>query len=261
LGAFSFSYICFMAKTMGASVVTVYEAVRDLANKDQQGFVTDNEFNSFARLAQLNIFNGLFDELKDSKRLSRNHFNPTRDKDRRKRILEDLSSFSTSATILKSSGVFNMTAASSADMSRIISINTAGSVLLDQSTTIPIEICYDEEKIERILISNISSPTEEFPVALVSDDIHVFPTSINKIKVRYYRYPMGRSSTGVTSTTPVTYTTGSSSPTLIDFELPEHYVSDLVYEIARMIGVNLRDSDVITYTGQEMASKKQAETL
>ena len=35
-----------MAKTMGASVVAVYEAVRDLANKDQQGFVSDNEFNS-----------------------------------------------------------------------------------------------------------------------------------------------------------------------------------------------------------------------
>jgi len=247
-----------MAKTMGASVVTVYEAVRDLANKDQQGFVTDNEFNSFARVAQLNIFNALFDELKDARRMSRNTFNPSRDKDRRKRILEDLSSFSTSAVIAKSSEVFNMTDDSGADMSRIISISTAGSIILDVSTTTPIDICYDEEKIERILISNISAPTEDFPVALVSDDIHVFPTSINKIKVRYYRFPMGRSSTGATSTTAVTYTTSGSS---IDFELPEHYVSDLVYEIARMIGVNLRDNDVITYTGQEMTNKKQAETL
>ena len=248
-----------MAKTMGASVITVYEAVRDLANKDQQGFVTDDEFNSFARLAQLNIFNGLFDELKDSKRLSRSGFNPNRDKDRRKRILEDLSAFSTSATITKASGVFNMTADnSSVDMSRIISISTAGSILLDQSTTKPIEICYDEEKIERILISTISAPTEEFPVALISDDIHVFPTSINKIKVRYYRYPMGRSSTGATSDSAVTYTNGGTS---IDFELPEHYTSDLIYEIARMIGVNLRDNDVISYTSQEMASKKQSETL
>ena len=250
-----------MAKTMGASVVTVYEAVRDLANKDQQGFVTDNEFNSFARLAQLNIFNGLFDELKDSKRLSRSAFNPNRDKDRRKRVLEDLSAFSTSTTLTKASGVFNMTAGSSADMSRIISISTAGSILLDQSTTKPIEICYDEEKIERILISTISAPTEDFPVALISDDIHVFPTSINKIKVRYYRYPMGRTSTGETSTTPVTYTTGSSSPTLIDFELPEHYTSDLIYEIARMIGINLRDGVVSQYAGEELAGIKQSETL
>jgi len=240
-------------------VVAVYEAVRDLANKDQQGFVSDNEFNSFARLAQLNIFNGLFDELKDSKRLSKSGFNPNRDKDRRKRILEDLSAFSTSATITKASGVFNMTADnSSVDMSRIISISTAGSILLDQSTTKPIQICYDEEKIERILISTISAPTEEFPVALISDDIHVFPTSINKIKVRYYRYPMGRSSTGATSDSAVTYTNGGTS---IDFELPEHYTSDLIYEIARMIGVNLRDNDVISYTSQEMASKKQSETL
>ena len=240
-------------------MVAVYEAVRDLANKDQQGFVSDNEFNSFARLAQLNIFNGLFDELKDSKRLSKSGFNPNRDKDRRKRILEDLSAFSTSATITKASGVFNMTADnSSVDMSRIISISTAGSILLDQSTTKPIQICYDEEKIERILISTISAPTEEFPVALISDDIHVFPTSINKIKVRYYRYPMGRSSTGATSDSAVTYTNGGTS---IDFELPEHYTSDLIYEIARMIGVNLRDNDVISYTSQEMASKKQSETL
>ena len=107
-----------MAKTMGASVVTVYEAVRDLANKDQQGFVTDNEFNSFARLAQLNIFNGLFDELKDSKRLSRSAFNPNRDKDRRKRVLEDLSAFSTTDTA-KSSGVFSMTDASGGHGARL----------------------------------------------------------------------------------------------------------------------------------------------
>jgi len=247
-----------MAKTMGASVVTVYEAVRDLANKDQQGFVSDNEFNSFARLAQLNIFNGLFDELKDSKRLSRSGFNPNRDKDRRKRILEDLSAFSTTDTVTKSSGVFSMTGASGADMARIISISTAGSILLDQSTTKPIEICYDEEKIERILISTISAPTEEFPVALISDDIHVFPTTINKIKVRYYRYPMGRSNTGATSDSAVTYTTGGTS---IDFELPEHYTSDLIYEIARMIGINLRDNSVSQFAGEELAGIKQSETL
>ena len=47
---------------------------------------------------------------------------------------------------------------------------------------------------------------------------------------------------------------------MIDFELPEHYVSDLVYEIGKMIGVNLRDTDIINYTGTEMTARKQAET-
>ena len=245
-----------MAKTFGASIQTVYNTLQDLANKDQQGFVSPVEFNRFAQVAQLNIFNGLFDELKDVKKLSRSGFDPSRDKSRFKRIQEDLAAFSTKATLPKVSGVFNVSSATS-PMARIISIATAGSILLDQSTKKPIEICYDEEKIERILISNLSSPTEEFPIALVSEDIHVFPTSINKIEVRYYKYPEGRTSTGVRTATMPTYTEGGTST---DFELPEHYVSDLVYEIGKMIGVNLRDTDIVNYTGTEMTARKQAET-
>ena len=245
-----------MAKTFGASVATVYETLRDLANKDQQGFVTETEFNRFASIAQLNIFNGLFDELKDAKRLTRAGFNPMRDKSRIKRIEEDLSIFSTKATVGKNNGVFDMTYDTTIKpVARIIGITTAGSILLNQSTKKPIEICSDEEKIERILISNISAPTEEFPVALVSDDIHVFPTSINKIEVRYYKYPEGRNADGTRST---------SQPNVItpvDFELPEHYTSDLVYEIGKMVGLNLRDNDIVNYTGQEMQAKKQAETF
>ena len=250
-------YICFMAKTFGASIQTVYNTLQDLANKDQQGFVSPVEFNRFAQVAQLNIFNGLFDELKDVKKLSRSGFDPSRDKSRFKRIQEDLAAFSTKATLPKVSGVFNVSNATASPMARIISMATAGSILLDQSTKKPIEICYDEEKIERILISNLSSPTEEFPIALVSEDIHVFPTSINKIEVRYYKYPEGRTSTGVRTATMPTYTEGGTST---DFELPEHYVSDLVYEIGKMIGVNLRDTDIVNYTGQEMTARKQAET-
>ena len=247
-----------MAKTFGASIQTVYNTLQDLANKDQQGFVSPVEFNRFAQVAQLNIFNGLFDELKDVKKLSRSGFDPSRDKSRFKRIQEDLAAFSTKATLPKVSGVFNVSNATTASpMARIISMATAGSILLDQSTKKSIEICYDEEKIERILISNLSSPTEEFPIALVSEDIHVFPTSINKIEVRYYKYPEGRTSTGVRTATMPTYATTGD---MIDFELPEHYVSDLVYEIGKMIGVNLRDTDIVNYTGTEMTARKQAET-
>jgi len=36
-----------------------------------------------------------------------------------------------------------------------------------------------------------------------------------------------------------------------DFELPEHYFAELVVEIAKLIGVNLRDTDVYAYANQE----------
>lgn len=244
-----------MAQANGASIQIVHDTLLDLANKDQQGFVSDLEFNKFAQIAQLNIYNGLFDELKDAKRLSRAGFNPTRDKSRIKRIQEDLSYFSKKVTVSKASEVFNKPA----DLSRIISMSTSGSILLDQSTKKPIEICYDEEKIERILISNLSAPNEDFPIALVSDDIHVFPTSVKKIELRYYKIPQGRNtSDGERSSSQPAF---APSGTLIDFELPEHYTADLVYEIAKMIGVNLRDSDVVAYANTEVATKKQAETF
>ena len=245
-----------MAQANGASVQAVYDALNDLANKDQQGFITDVEFNRFAQIAQLNIYNSLFDELKDAKRLSRAGFNPVRDKSRIKRIQEDLSYFSKKATVTKDGDIFNKPT----DLSRIISISTAGSILLDQSTKKPVEVCYDEEKIERILLNNLSAPTEDFPVALVSDDIHVFPTSIKKVEVRYYKIPEGRTSNGERTSIhqQPAYDADSTNE---DFELPEHYTADLVYEIAKMIGLNLRDQQITNYTNQEMEVRKQAETF
>ena len=231
----------------------VYNTLKDLANKDQQGFISESEFNNFANIAQLNIFNGLFDELKDAKRLTRAGFNPMRDKSRIKRVEEDLAYFSKSSPITKASSKF----AKPDDLARIIGVTTAGSILLNQSTKKPIELCYDEEKIERILISNLSAPTDEFPVALVSEFIHVFPTTINKIQIRYYKYPESIVSGARSSSLPMYSSTAQNR----DFELPEHYTSDLVYEIGKMIGLNLRDSDIVTYTGQEMVARKQAETF
>lgn len=259
MGAFSFSYICFMAQAYGADIVVVYEALQVLVNKDQQGFVSPTDFNRLANIAQLNIYNALFDELKDAKRLDKSGTNPTRDKSRTKRIQEDLAYFSKKITLSKDSNTSSFH--KPGDVSRIIGVTTAGSILLDQSTSKPIELCYDEEKIERILISNLSAPTDEFPVALVSEDIHVFPTTIKKINLRYYKTPQSRSRSGGRSGTVGPPVYNSSSPANSrDFELPDHYTSDLVYEIARLTGINLRDNEVISYTGQEMQIRKQAET-
>jgi len=244
-----------MAQAFGASTELVYSTLQNLANKDQQGFVNKAEFNRFAEIAQLNIFNSLFDELKDSMRMSKAGFNPGRDKARIKRIQEDLAFFSKKATITKSGDSFSKPS----DLSRVIGLYTFGDILLDQSTKTPVEICYDEEKIERILLNNLSAPTEDFPVALVAEDIQIFPTSISKIELRYYKQPEGRStSTGARTTTMPSMGNLSASA---DFELPSHYASDLVYEIGKMIGLNLRDQQIVAYTGQEMQTRKQAETF
>lgn len=253
-------YICFM----GASVNVVYNTLRDLVNKDQQGFVTVDEFNRFAQVAQLRIFNRLFDSLKDGSRLERAGFGQGRDKSKFKQITEDLSTFAkTEKNIDREGGVF----ARPGDFARLISISTHGGSLLGRTTRTPIQICYDEEKIERILSSTLNAPTKSYPVALVSGDIEVFPESINKIQMRYYKIPQGIAANGgARSSSPPTFgvdagTEVFNSANSVDFELPEHYTMELVNEIASLIGVNLRDSEVANYAEAEQVQRKNEQSF
>jgi hypothetical protein len=248
---------------MAASVAAAYRTLKDLANKDQNGFVTPTVFNNFAQIAQLRIFNRLFDELKDAKRLSRAQFNPGRDKSRFKRIEEDLSYFAKTAIINKANGVFDKTTAAD-DVARIISLTTNGSVILGQSTRTAIDMCYDEDKIERILISDLSKPTENAPVALVSENIEVFPDSINSIRMRYYKYPQGVTSAGARTATPPTVVVDANDTPLAtstDFELPDHYLNDIVMEMAQLIGINLRDQFAAAAAQGEQTERKQESTF
>ena len=54
----------------------VYNALKDIANKDQRGFVTPAQFNAFAPIAQSNIFNRLFTKLSNIVALRRRVLTP-----------------------------------------------------------------------------------------------------------------------------------------------------------------------------------------
>jgi len=241
-----------------ASVNTVYTALKNLANKDQRGFITPAVFNSFAGVAQLNVYNSLFDKLALGNAARTRQLSGERETAPLKQIREDLARFNKEATISQTSST-DQTFAKPADLGRIISAKTFGSFILGQTTSIPIDLIYDEAKIEYILRSTLSVPTETRPVGLVSHVLEVYPTSIKKIKLRYYKLPesvaavspQGRSANPptfgyITSTNVEIYNPATS----FDFELPDQYVPELVIEIAKMVGVNLRDSEVYAYAAQ-----------
>jgi len=97
----------------------------------------------------------------------------------------------------------------------------------------------------------------------VSEDITVYPTSIKKVKLKYYKQPEGLSpiSGARTALTPrFGYTVVDnkevfSASTSVDFELPEHYTPQLVMELAKMIGINIKDTDMFTYASSEQAKQ------
>jgi hypothetical protein len=245
---------------MMASVYTVYTTLKDLANKDERGFVTPSVFNNFAQLAQMNVFNKLFAKMTNANVVKSRGLDSGREFGSSKQVHEDLSVFTKSSNLTQANGLFTKPD----DLARIISMKTTGSFLLGQTTSVPVDLIYDEGKIEYILRSTLSVPTESRPVCLVADNFEVFPTSIKKITVRYYKQPEGiiPSSGARTASLPkfgYTVTSGGKevydSTTSIDFEIPEHYTADLVIEIAKMIGVNLKDSDVFQYAQSEQQTK------
>ena len=267
-------------------VAYVYNTVRDLANKDQKGFVTPAVFNTFARLAQLNVYNEMFNELKLATRLRGSASDAGRDKSAYKQVEEDLSYFITRSQILPeevntvvehtSTGVsFSPIVENPAlmakprDLGRIISLRVNNS-----RNNIQVELLYDAEKINRVLRSNLSAPTLQFPVGLVSTrHIEVFPDTMRRaaFELMYYREPRSSFATDVPfldalrgevdynsfprfSALSVDESSGFVVQNPVDsrnFELPEHYSSEIIAEILQMIGVRLRDQNVYTHGSSE----------
>jgi hypothetical protein len=128
-----------------------------------------------------------------------------------------------------------------------------------------VSILYNQDDIDRVLSSDLSKPTSSSPVALVSDDIEIFPTDVATMVMRYYKLPEGLNpTTGAKSNSQPKFGYSSSvagvelfsASSSVDFELPEHYFVDLVVEIAQLIGINLRDADVVNYASVEKAKEE-----
>ena len=244
-----------------ASVNRVYSTLKGIVNKDQKGFVTPAIFNEFASVAQMNIYNRLFDQFNNALRFRRATLDAGRDLSKDKQVREDLSVFAKTASLTKSGDVFSKPS----DLARIISMRTAATFSGGSYSGNQVSILYDQDDIDRVLSSDLSKPTSTNPVALVSSDIEIFPTDVSTMVMRYYKLPQGLNPTsGAKSvdqpkfgySTAVAGVELYSASSSVDFELPEHYFVDLVVEVAQLIGINLRDADVVNYATKEIAEEQ-----
>jgi len=244
-----------------ASVNRVYSTLKGIVNKDQKGFVTPAIFNEFASVAQMNIYNRLFDQFNNALRFRRATLDAGRDLSKDKQVKEDLSVFAKKATLTKSGDVFSKPS----DLGRIISMRTAATFSGGSYSGNQVSILYDQDDIDRVLSSDLSKPTSTNPVALVSSDIEIFPTDVSTMVMRYYKLPQGLNPTsGAKSvdqpkfgySTAVAGVELYSASSSVDFELPEHYFVDLVVEVAQLIGINLRDADVVNYATKEITEEQ-----
>jgi hypothetical protein len=231
----------------------VRNTVMAVLNKDNNGYVTPEEFNLFAKQAQLEVFEDYFFRYRNAVTMMNSRTSNSGYADLLKQTGEVIDSFSEDATLVLDSGSsFKLPA-------NYYSINQ---VIYGGKEVEPVT----QYKILNLLSSNLTAPSTGYPAYVQrdraadgSDLITVYPTTINTgVSAFYVRYPLDPK---------WTYTQVGGSPLFNqsavdyqDFELPLSNFNDIVLRILQYAGVNIREYEVAQFAKQEeMMNKQQGE--
>jgi len=216
----------------------VYQKVLVLANKEQRGYITPQEFNLFANQAQREIFEQYFYDLNQ---FSRVHGDSGEYSDIIHNINEKIAIFERSNSF--TGGAFN---GAPNNLYRL------GTVIYDHATLGSIEV--EEVQQNEILYINASPltrPTLTKPVYVRTGivSISVFPTSIDDVDCTYIQAPTTPEWGYFVIGNKALYDSSLSKTT--HFQLHQSEESELVYKILKLAGVSM-DKSGIMKAGQGM---------
>ncbi len=226
----------------------VYQRVLLLANKDQRGYITPEEFNSFAEQAQLEIFESYF-----LKKFQVDQAPGTTDdySDIAMNVEEKITFFDNVVTVA-SRGGSNTTSVNAyeypSDFYRLGLVSVNGRMADEVS----------HKDLTYINLSPLTKPTETQPVFTRHEGgVVVYPISytgeINMVYVRRPNDPFWDHLDDPTGQ-PVYNSTGSTQ-----FELHPSEEHDLVYKILTLSGVAIKAADIAQFGGGKEGQLAQTE--
>mgnify|MGYP003108990358 CR=1 FL=1 len=255
------------------SIASVYRTLKSLANEEQKGFITPYSFNDFAQTAQMNVYNEILAKELMSSSVSRSQ----RDSSFRERSKQHVDYFDTEyVATCGVGGLFNLP--SNCNYVAYISYGQNASNYFNSPTSSfkEVEIEYDIKRFNLLRQSSISgmnhlSDTNSIMmVAYVSGErVHIAgAASGTTCFVKYTRTPGSISYSGSkTEAQPAisflsssddaaltTYEINDSSS--FNFDLPPSFHSEVVNEMAKLIGVQLEETGVYSYGVSEETSKE-----
>jgi len=209
------------------NVDTVYQRVLALANKEQRGYITPQEFNLFANQAQNEILKEYFYDMSMWERVKGNELEYS---DNLNLIDEKLSPFKRVGNVTGASGLFNVNA--------VQDFYKLGAVFNTQGNREEIEeVNFDEFRL--LSKSPLTQPTLNRPVYYwVQGQIQVAPANgINQIQISYIVRPTDVEWGYVVISNKALY----NAATAVNFQLHPSEESRLVYKILALAGITLQD--------------------
>lgn len=208
-----------------------------ILNKDNNGYITPEEFNSFAKQAQLEIFNQYFVDFKNSKLSDFKGLETSGYSDITKQMDQTIDYFSKNIELTYASGKFAMPT----------DWFLMNALYYNQKEVEHV----DQLKVYKLLQSNLTAPTELYPsYVMQGNDITVYPlTIVDNVETYYVRYPYDPK---------WTYTVVNGSPLFNqsasdyqDFELTSSDFPKLVVKICEYAGTSIREQEVVAAAKQE----------
>jgi len=241
---------------------TVRNTVMAVLNKDNNGYVTPEEFNLFAKQAQLEIFEEYFYNYKNALNLQNKRLSNSGYADILKQLQEVIDLFTRKETGLTYVG-------GTTSFTLPTDWYTLNTVFYNTTTEVE---RVNQNKITQLVASHLTAPSTTYPAYYLTgasastptptstgNSIVVYPTTITtNIDVLYVRYP---------SDPKWTYTTVSGSPVFNqsaadyqDFELPLSDQVELTLKILQYAGINIRELNIAELAAREEAMNNQQET-
>ena len=211
---------------MAVSINKVYNKVLAIANKEQRGYITPQEFNVFADLAQLEIFEQYF---YDKNQYMRVHSNEGEYSDIIHNLEEKISVFERTGNIASSGEIL------------INNFYRLGTVIFDQTTEVqeiqPDELLYMNDSL-------LLQPSLKRPVYVRRGNFTFgYPTAIqSSLTCTYIKKPSKPQWGYVVINDRAMYDGDSSVTTNFELHLSEE--NELVYKILKLAGLSMKRDDL-----------------
>jgi hypothetical protein len=226
-------------------VNSVYNTVLNIVAKERNGFITPEEFNSFAKQAQLELFQQYFYDFQKAKISDLKGMETSGYSDITKQLDQTIDAFSKNTDLVYNGVNFKFDLPENFFLLNVLYYNGKEVTHVDQG------------KLHYLLNSNLTAPTETYPTYVMQGtQVAVYPATItDNINIYYVRYPADPK---------WTYTVVNGSPLFNqsandyqDFELAISDFPKLVVKICEYAGVSIREMDVVTAARAEEAYTDQ----